>query len=306
MLNRTRVLLVALALASGLSGCAETGGSYADRRNQVIISVRDQRLTVVKTDSTRETFPISTSRYGLGDRPRSFATPLGKMEIAGKIGAGATEGTVFHGRVRTGEIVPENAPGRDPIVTRILRLRGLESQNARAESRGIYIHGTPQENLIGEPVSFGCIRMRSRDVVRLFDLVGVGSPVMILDTPLSQAVAAVAPPRPLFPKATPTPTAETAPAETPPAAPVAAATVQPVANAPAQQTSKVLTTSKTNAAGLWAGDPAKLLAESTPAPAPKKAVEKPKPKSKAKTPHYAQRSKTTRNKDARSSSSASL
>ena len=238
MLYRTRALLVALALASGLSGCAETGSSYADRRNQVIISVRDQRLTVVKTDSTRETFPISTSRYGLGDRPRSFATPLGKMEIAGKIGAGASEGTVFHGRVRTGEIVPENAPGRDPIVTRILRLRGLESQNARAESRGIYIHGTPQENLIGEPVSFGCIRMRSRDVVRLFDLVGVGSPVMILDTPLSQAVAAVAPPRPLFPKATPT-AAESTPAPPLAAAPVAAATVQTAATAPSQPSSRI-------------------------------------------------------------------
>jgi hypothetical protein len=309
MTYRVRALLAILVLASGLSGCTTTGGSVADRRNQVIISVRDQRLTVVKTDSTRETFPISTSRFGLGDRPRSFATPLGKMEIAGKIGAGASEGTVFHGRVRTGEIVPENAPGRDPIVTRILRLRGLEYQNARAESRGIYIHGTPQENLIGEPVSFGCIRMRSRDVVRLFDLVGVGSSVMILDTPLSQAVAAVAPPRPLFPKATPTaPTAESTPAEPPTAAPVAAAAVQPVANVPSQPSSRILSTSKSNTADLWAGDPARLLAESTPAPAPKKTVEKPKPKPKlkAKSTHYAQRSKTTRAKGARSDSSVSL
>jgi hypothetical protein len=296
MFNRAHVILAVLVLASGLGGCAEMGGGSADRRNQVIISVRDQRLTVVKTDSTRETFPISTSRYGLGDRPRSFATPLGKMEIAGKIGAGATEGTVFHGRVRTGEIVPENAPGRDPIVTRILRLRGLESQNARAESRGIYIHGTPQENLIGEPVSFGCIRMRSRDVVRLFDLVGVGSPVMILDTPLSQAVAAVAPPRALFPKAAPTTEA------TPGEAPVAAAAVQPVA-AVAQPSTKILTSTTRDASGTWAGEPSKLLGEPAPAPkkvpAPKKAVAK--PKSKSKTQHYAQRSKTTRAKGSRSS-----
>ena len=306
MLNRTRALLVALALAGGLSGCAETGSSYADRRNQVIISVRDQRLTVVKTDSTRETFPISTSRYGLGDRPRSFATPLGKMEIAGKIGAGASEGTVFHGRVRTGEIVPENAPGRDPIVTRILRLRGLESQNARAESRGIYIHGTPQENLIGEPVSFGCIRMRSRDVVRLFDLVGVGSPVMILDSPLSQAVAAVAPPRPL-PNATPT--AESTPGEQPPAvAPASAAGIQPVA-AVSQPDSRILSTATRDESGTWAGHPSKLLGESAPVAAPNKAVTKKavtKPKSKPKTQHYAQRSKTTRAKGARSDNSASL
>jgi hypothetical protein len=296
MIHRTHVLLAVLVLASGLGACTNTGGGYADRRNQVIISVRDQRLTVVKTDSTRETFPISTSRFGLGDRPRSFATPLGKMEIAGKIGAGATEGTVFHGRVRTGEIVPENAPGRDPIVTRILRLRGLEIQNARAESRGIYIHGTPQENLIGEPVSFGCIRMRSRDVVRLFDLVGVGSPVMILDTPLSQAVAAVAPPRPLVPKPA-APTTDATPGE----APEAAAGAQPVAAA-AQPGTQILGT-KRDVSGTWAGDPSKLLGEPAPAPkkvpAPKKAVAK--PKSKSKTQHYAQRSKTTRAKGSRSS-----
>jgi L,D-transpeptidase catalytic domain len=296
MIHRTHVLLAVLVLASGLGACTNTGGGYADRRNQVIISVRDQRLTVVKTDSTRETFPISTSRFGLGDRPRSFATPLGKMEIAGKIGAGATEGTVFHGRVRTGEIVPENAPGRDPIVTRILRLRGLEIQNARAESRGIYIHGTPQENLIGEPVSFGCIRMRSRDVVRLFDLVGVGSPVMILDTPLSQAVAAVAPPRPLVPKPA-VPTTDATPGE----APEAAAGAQPVAAA-AQPGTQILGT-KRDVSGTWAGDPSKLLGEPAPAPkkvpAPKKAVAK--PKSKSKTQHYAQRSKTTRAKGSRSS-----
>jgi hypothetical protein len=300
MSYRVRALLAVLVLASGLGGCTTTGGSLADRRNQVIISVRDQRLTVVKTDSTRETFPISTSRFGLGDRPRSFATPLGKMEIAGKIGAGASEGTVFHGRVRTGEIVPENAPGRDPIVTRILRLRGLEMQNARAESRGIYIHGTPQENLIGEAVSFGCIRMRSRDVVRLFDLVGVGSPVMILDTPLSQAVAAVAPPRPIVPK--PAPTTEATPGEAPKISPEpATAAVQPVAGV-AQSGTRILPNATRDAAGTWAGDPSKLLAEPAPAPAPKKTVAKPK----SKAQHYAQRSKTTRAKSTRGEDTTSL
>lgn len=302
-LNRARALLVVLALAGALSGCTETGTTYADRRNQVIISVRDQKLTVVKTDTSRETFPISTSRYGLGDRPRSFATPLGKMEIAGKIGAGASEGTVFHGRVRTGEIVPENAPGRDPIVTRILRLRGLEAQNARAESRGIYIHGTPQENLIGEPVSFGCIRMRSRDVVRLFDLVGVGSPVMILDSPISQAVAAVAPPRPITPKAAATTDAAATTTESTAATPAAAAAPQQVAAT--QPQSRILSTAERDPNGGWAGDPSKLLGDSKPAVKPS-VVAKPKTKAKSKSPQYAQRIKSSKSKTARGESSASL
>lgn len=230
--------LAALTLF-GLSACTDGDWAAADRRNQVIVSVRDQRLTVVKSDQTRETFAISTSKFGLGDRPRSFATPLGKMEIAGKIGAGAQPGTVFKGRLRTGEIVEVNSPGRDPIVTRILRLRGLEAQNSRAASRGIYIHGTPEEARIGEPVSYGCIRMKSDDVIRLYNLVAVGSKVTILDEPLSAAVARAVP-----------------------AAPRPAATAAPEGPAtPAQPSSVVLTQSTTAAKdGQWAGDPAKLLA----------------------------------------------
>lgn len=229
--------LVALSTLA-LSACTDGGWSAADRRNQVIVSVRDQRLTVVKADSTRETFAISTSKYGLGDRPRSFATPLGKMEIAGKIGAGAQPGTVFKGRMRTGEIVEVNSPGRDPIVTRILRLRGLESQNSRAASRGIYIHGTPEESRIGEPVSYGCIRMKSEDVIRLYNLVAVGSTVTILDAPLSNALAQVVPPA--------------APAAAQPAA----------ATTPAEPSSVVLSSqsSPTTKDGKWAGDPQRLLA----------------------------------------------
>ncbi|MEO6750160.1 MAG: L,D-transpeptidase, partial [Chthoniobacteraceae bacterium] len=95
------------------------------------------------------------------------------------IGHGAEPGAVFHGCRQTGEICPPNAPGRDPIVTRILRLRGLEAQNAHALSRGIYIHGTPDERHIGRPASYGCIRMKSRDVLELFEQVRPGTRVEI-------------------------------------------------------------------------------------------------------------------------------
>ena len=293
MYYSARSFLCAIALGCGLSGCVTPGNPVADSRNQVIISVRDQRLTVVKTDRTRETFAISTSKFGLGDQPRSFATPLGKMEIAGKIGAGAPAGTVFRGRIQTGEIVPENAPGRDPIVTRILRLRGLEGQNSRAASRGIYIHGTPEEATIGEPVSYGCIRMRSQDVIRLFDLVGVGSPVMILDSPLNQAVARVVPPPP--PKAT-APAASTTPDG---AAKPAVATTTPLAVAAAKPEVRVISGVKRYTNGTWAGDPEKLMADQT---VPKKSVTKPK----AKPIQLAQRTKPPRNKTNRGDEDGSL
>jgi hypothetical protein len=125
-------------------------------------------------------YPVSTSRFGEGDYPGSRGTPLGQLEIARKIGAGAPLGEVFKNRRPTGEILFPNAPGRDPIVTRILWLRGLQPQNRNAYNRYIYIHGTPVERYLGHPASFGCIRMRSADVLQLFNTVGVGARVDIL------------------------------------------------------------------------------------------------------------------------------
>jgi hypothetical protein len=111
------------------------------------------------------------------------------MKIASKIGGNAPLGAVFKNRSMTGEILRPNAPGRDPIVTRILWLRGLENQNARAFARNIYIHGTPEERLIGRPASYGCIRMRSGDVARLFGAVNVGTKIEVANTRLSPAIA---------------------------------------------------------------------------------------------------------------------
>ncbi len=155
----------------------------------VVVSVPDQTLAVVDHGVITARFPVSTSKFGLGDGPNSFATPLGSMEIASKIGANAPLGAVFKARRATGEILPPNARGRDPIVTRILWLRGLEKGNARAYSRNIYIHGTPVEKLVGRPVSYGCIRMRSRDVARLFGTVHVRTKVAVLNARLNRAVA---------------------------------------------------------------------------------------------------------------------
>ena len=90
----------------------------------------------------------------------------------------------FKSRRPTGEIVEPNAPGRDPIVTRILWLKGMEAQNKNTHSRCIYIHGTPEEWRIGTPASFGCVRMRSCDVIELFNIVGEGAVVDIVNRPL--------------------------------------------------------------------------------------------------------------------------
>ncbi|MEY2562928.1 MAG: hypothetical protein QOH88_1121 [Verrucomicrobiota bacterium] len=164
-----------------------------DTRHHVFISVPQQRMALLDNGVLVATYPVSTSKFAIGDLPGSRGTPLGELEIAEKIGGSAPSGAVFKDRRRTGEILVPDAPGRDPIVTRILWLRGREAQNANAYSRYIYIHGTPEERTIGQPASFGCIRMRSRDVIQLFDAVGWGAKVTILNEPLETVVPSATP-----------------------------------------------------------------------------------------------------------------
>src|SRR2546429_9672741 len=176
---RNYLLLAALFLAS----CAAP-----DTQHHIVISTRDQKLAVLDRGTLLTTYPVSTSKFGLGDYSRSSRTPLGELEIAKKIGDNAPLGAVFKDRRRTGEIVLPNAPGRDPIVTRIIWLRGREPQNANAFGRYIYIHGTPEERNLGLPVSYGCVRMRSEDVIKLYNVVGKGAQVTIVDAPLAAIV----------------------------------------------------------------------------------------------------------------------
>ncbi|MDP0489639.1 MAG: L,D-transpeptidase [Verrucomicrobiota bacterium JB023] len=140
----------------------------------------DQTMLLMHEGRPIKTYPISTSKFGLGSQSGSSRTPLGKLEVAKKIGEGAKPGAVFKGRRPTGEVLRPNTPGRDPIVTRILWLRGKESQNANTFKRLIYIHGTPEEKNIGRPASYGCIRMKSRDVIDLYNRVGVGADVHVV------------------------------------------------------------------------------------------------------------------------------
>jgi len=159
---------------------------------KIRVDVTRQRLELIETrpdaaaDSgiVKESFSISTSRFGLGSEPGSFKTPLGRFRVGEMIGLGAEFGAIFKGRVPTGEIGPEVSP-EDPadfVQTRILWLEGLEPQNANTRERYIYIHGTNHEEQIGEPSSHGCVRMRNADIVRLFDMVAVGTEVLISES----------------------------------------------------------------------------------------------------------------------------
>src|SRR5437667_2606772 len=122
--------------------------------------------------------PVWSSRFGLGTEPGSNKTPLGKFRISDKIGADAPPGTIFVGRVPLGPN-HELPATEDLVLSRILWLDGFERANANTRDRFIYIHGTKHEDKIGQPNSHGCIRMRNADVIELFELVDVGTPVTI-------------------------------------------------------------------------------------------------------------------------------
>jgi len=189
-----RAIFIVFMLSVLFSGCVTK-----DSDHRILISVADQSMELYQKTRLIRRFLVSTSKFGLGDRPGSRETPLGRMQVAKKIGAGAPLGAVFKSRRQTGEILRPNAPGRDPIVTRIIWLKGLESQNRNAFGRCIYIHGTPEERYLGHPASFGCIRMRSSDVKTVFDIVGLGASVDVIsgplpDTPRQKAPASTGPP----------------------------------------------------------------------------------------------------------------
>src|SRR5438552_603999 len=197
--TRTRMfrpLLIFLALISLIPSLR--AATTFEPANRVIISVRDQKLMLVQNGAKVATYPVSTSKFGLGDAWGRMTTPLGFLAVAQKIGDHAPTGAVFHNRRFTGEILLPNAPGRDPVITRIIWLRGLELQNAHAFSRCIYIHGTPEEKLIGRPASYGCIRMKSSDVASLYAQLPLGALVQIVPDKLPRLPKAPKNPAPVI------------------------------------------------------------------------------------------------------------
>jgi hypothetical protein len=175
-----------LIAVAGLCQCA---GPKPKAPADVVVSVKEQKLAIYNREgSVAKEYPVSTSKFGVGDKPGTYGTPLGVHEVVAKIGHGAPSGAVFKSRKWTGEVIKPDAPGRDPIVSRIMWLRGMEKENKNAYGRCIYIHGTGEERNIGKPVSYGCIRMKSRDVIDLFDRLPIGSRVLVTTDALPSKV----------------------------------------------------------------------------------------------------------------------
>ncbi len=152
------------------------------------VDIAGQQLELWRAGELVRAYPVSSARAGVGERSGSERTPRGWHLVRARIGAGQPQGAVFVGRRPTGEIYsPELArrhPRRDWILSRILWLSGLEPGRNRLGAvdtmrRFIYIHGCPDGEPMGVAGSHGCVRMRNRDVIELFEQVPAGTPVLI-------------------------------------------------------------------------------------------------------------------------------
>ena len=142
------------------------------------ISIKDQSLTLQHEGKELANYVISSASNGIGFEEGSYCTPTGNFEIREKIGDGEAVGTVFRSRKPERIWTGEEEDG-DLVLSRILRLHGLDSDNANSMERYIYIHGTNHEHLLGQPASCGCIRMSNEDVIDLYDRIDEGTPTVI-------------------------------------------------------------------------------------------------------------------------------
>ena len=163
-----------------LSNISATDESYKDLETLLYVDIKDQNMYLLKKGTIYNVFKISSSYYGTGSEVNSLKTPLGKHKIYKKIGKTLPINAILKGRVWNGAIAnvitEEVDTDFDHVTSRILWLDGLEigknkGPGVDSRSRYIYIHGTAEEGLIGQPASDGCIRMYNSDVIDLFDLV---------------------------------------------------------------------------------------------------------------------------------------
>jgi phosphoserine phosphatase len=146
---------------------------------RLLVSIDDQELKVLEKGECIRRFDVSTAAKGMGFEVDSYRTPTGRFRVSERIGDGEPCGTIFKARVPVGLWLPGDVHEGDLILSRILRLDGMDPANENTLERNIYIHGTNQRELLGQPASHGCIRLGTEEMIELFDLVAEGTEVEI-------------------------------------------------------------------------------------------------------------------------------
>ena len=196
MLRAITLILISLVSLNTTSqnSIIERVNDYLDSKNTftdevIYVSIKQQKLYYIQLDSIIKEYIISSSAYGIGSTSGSNKTPIGLHSIREKYGEktpinGKMIGRVFHGNIAT-IYTDEKRSKTDDVTSRILWLEGLEKGKNKGKGidsfkRYIYIHGTSEEGRLGKPASHGCIRMKNKEVIDLYNLVEVGTLVLIL------------------------------------------------------------------------------------------------------------------------------
>lgn len=143
------------------------------------VSIDEQTLKLIEGNQCIRQFDISTATKGMGFTQGSHRTPTGRFRISEKIGAGNASGTIFKHRIPAGQWQPGDFTDGDLVLSRILRLEGLDPENANSFERFIYIHATNQEHRLGHPASQGCVRLANSAMIDLFEMVEEGMELQI-------------------------------------------------------------------------------------------------------------------------------
>lgn len=209
MIRREFIFIAGCAMISFLFETSVPGKGFQNERKEIekklkkkfglkkkekylVVNPENQRMYLEYNGIVLREYIVSTSKFGLGSESGSNMTPVGTHRIKEKVGKGAEPGRIFKGRIDTGrntQIYPDKTDlEKDDVITRIMWLDGQEEGinrggNVDSHERYIYIHGTPEEGLLGKPASHGCIRMKNSDVIELFDMVPSGTLVEILNRP---------------------------------------------------------------------------------------------------------------------------
>ena len=173
----------------------ETARDYIDTKcnksfdEVLFVNITEQKMYYIKEGGIVKTYVISSSSYGVGNKAGSNKTPIGLHKVKQKFGEktpinGKMIGRVFYGNIAT--IYTDNTKSKtDDVCSRILWLVGLEEGLNKGEgidsyNRYIYIHGTSEEGRLGKPASHGCIRMKNKEVIELYEKIKIGTLVLIL------------------------------------------------------------------------------------------------------------------------------
>ncbi len=170
---------IELTLApTGAAGMVRFAKSMTSELHTLLVSIDEQSLRLMSGAECLATYPVSTSAKGMGFQEGSYRTPTGRFRICEKIGDGEPVGTIFKGRVPAG-MWDGRESENDLILTRILRLEGLDEENRNTYDRYVYVHGTNQESKVGKPAGHGCVRLSNNGMLALFDQVNVGDELII-------------------------------------------------------------------------------------------------------------------------------